>query len=121
VIPIDNTDRVDDLLGKTKNFSFVRDDHNKIVDRCITNKQNFVILSQVSPKQLEVSINDYLYNKKGKKKPVHIMICDDLNHANRVSDIMKSDDATFINSTVRYGDANVYPGIINYINISHAI
>ncbi len=108
--------RVDSLISKQKTLLFKRDDSFSIVNECIRDNTNFVVVSQISASNLEVKVNDIILNKKGKRKPVHVMKCESKEHAERIGAILKSDNTTFVNSTIRYGDANVYPGIINHLS-----
>jgi len=112
----DTLKRLEEVVSKKKTLNFKRDDSFGVVNKCIKDKTNFVVIAQVSPSKLEVCVNDVLINKKGNRKPVHVMVCDNTRHAERIGDIMRSDNATFLNTTLRYGDGNVYPGIINYLN-----
>lgn len=112
----DTLKRLEEVVSKKKTLNFKRDDSFGVVNRCIKDKTNFVVIAQVSPSKLEVCVNDVLINKKGNRKPVHVMVCDNTRHAERIGDIMRSENATFLNTTLRYGDGNVYPGIINYLN-----
>lgn len=108
-------DKIDSLISPIPTLSFKRDDSHKILNHCKNTKTNYVVVSQISASKLEVKVNDVILNNKNKIKPFHIMKCDSVEHANEVCDILVSDKATLVNSTLRYGDANVYPRIINHI------
>ena len=108
--------RLDEVVSDTPNYSFKRDDFYKKVNSCT----NYVAISQIGSGPLDVYLNEIPVNKKGKRKPIHVMKCDSLSHAEEVYAKMISDEATYLNSTLRYGDANVYPNIINYLKKDNA-
>lgn len=124
VIPLncssDTLNKINKLVSQDQQFSFVRDDSLKVVNKCRSNNTNFVVVSQISGGKLNICVNDLIINKKGTNKPIHVMVCESLSEAKEVERVLSSDEATFVNTTIRYGDANVYPGIINFIN-RHAI
>lgn len=102
-------------LSPTPVYDFRRDDTGVKTDSIVADGDNYVLVSQISGGKLEVSLNEPILNRKGKVKLCHVMRCESQEHARQVYEDMTSDSATFINSVVRYGDANVYPGIINHL------